>query len=103
MIVSSTKLGYVSLDNIVNLKEGSGPSAIDRLNRQRQVTLLGNVQPGGSQSAVIDQLNAFVNEVSVPTNYTTGLAGSARELRRAGYYLLLAITPSFIFLSVVLV
>ena len=46
MIVSSTKVGWVSLDNLVRIEEGTGPSAIDRLNRQRQVMLLGNVQTG---------------------------------------------------------
>src|SRR6185436_11260583 len=49
MIVSSSKIGWVSLDNLVHIEEGTGPSAIDRLNRQRQVMLLANVKPGGSQ------------------------------------------------------
>ena len=53
MIVSSSKIGWVSLDNLVRIEPGTGPSAIDRLNRQRQVTLLANVKPGGSQAAVI--------------------------------------------------
>ena len=37
---------------------GTGPSSINRINRQRQVTLTGNMLPGGSQAAVIlSQLN----------------------------------------------
>ena len=62
MIVSSTKVGWVSLDNLVRVEEGTGPSAIDRLNRQRQVMLLANVRPGGSQAAVIEQMDQFVKE-----------------------------------------
>jgi HAE1 family hydrophobic/amphiphilic exporter-1 len=102
MIVSSSKIGWVSLDNLVHLEEGSGPSAIDRLNRQRQVTLLANVKPGGSQSAVIASLNAFAKDLNVPSTYSTGLAGRSKELGRAGYYFLLAITLSFIFMYMVL-
>src|SRR5688572_18789565 len=65
MIVSSTKVGWVSLDNLVKIEEGTGPAAIDRLNRQRQVMLLGNVRPGGSQAAVIEQMDKFVKEIKV--------------------------------------
>ncbi|MCA1592729.1 MAG: efflux RND transporter permease subunit, partial [Acidobacteria bacterium] len=102
MSVASTKGGQVSLNSVVHVEEGTGPSAIDRLNRQRQVTILANVKPGGSQSAVIDQMNAFVKELNVDPSYTTGLAGRSKELGRAGYYFMLAITLSFVFMYMVL-
>src|SRR5690349_21205312 len=53
MIVASQKLGWVSLDNLVRVEEGTGPSSIDRYNRQRQVMLTANTKPGGSQAAII--------------------------------------------------
>src|SRR5215211_5059482 len=102
MIVSSTKVGWVSLDNLVKVEEGSGPAAIDRLNRQRQVTLLANVRPGGSQAAVIDQMNLFVRELNVDPSYTTGLAGRSKELGRAGYYFALAFILSFVLMYMIL-
>jgi HAE1 family hydrophobic/amphiphilic exporter-1 len=102
MIVSSTKIGWVSLDNLVRLEEGTGPSAIDRLNRRRQVTLLANVRPGGSQSAVLNQMNQFVKDAHIESTYTTALAGTSRELGRAGYYFMLAFALSFIFMYIVL-
>lgn len=102
MIVSSSKLGWVSLNNVVRLEEGTGPSAIDRLNRQRQVTLLANVKPGGSQAAVIQKMNEFVKEVNLSSEYRTGLAGRSKELGRAGYYFLLAFVLSFVFMYMVL-
>jgi len=102
MIVSSTKVGWVSLDNLVKVEEGTGPAAIDRLNRQRQVTLLANVRPGGSQAAVIQQMDQFVKEVRIDPGYTTGLAGRSKELGRAGYYFALAFILSFVFMYMVL-
>lgn len=102
MIVSSSKIGWVSLDNLVRIEEGTGPSAIDRLNRQRQVMLLGNVKPGGSQAAVIQKMNEFAKEIKIDGNYTTGLAGRSKELGRTGYYFMLAFTLSFVFMYMVL-
>ena len=102
MIVSSSKIGWVSLDNLVRVEEGTGPSAIDRLNRQRQVMLLGNVRPGGSQAAVIQKMNQFAKEMNIDPAYTTGLAGRSKELGRAGYYFMLAFVLSFVFMYMVL-
>ena len=102
MIVSSSKIGWVSLDNLVRIEEGTGPAAIDRLNRQRQVTLLGNIKPGGSQADVIQKMNQFVAELNVDPSYKTGLAGRSKELGRAGYYFLLAFVLSFVFMYMVL-
>jgi HAE1 family hydrophobic/amphiphilic exporter-1 len=102
LFVQSSKVGWTNLSNLVRLEEGTGPSAIDRLNRQRQVTLMANVKPGGSQSAVIDQMNQFVKELNVDPSYTTGLAGRSKELGRAGYYFMLAFTLSFVFMYMIL-
>jgi len=102
MIVSSAKAGWVSLDNLVRVEPGTGPSAIDRLNRQRQVTLMANVKPGGSQAAVIQKMNQFAKEVNIDPSYKTGLAGRSKELGRAGYYFMLAFVLSFVFMYMVL-
>jgi HAE1 family hydrophobic/amphiphilic exporter-1 len=102
MIVSSTKVGWVSLDNLVRVDEGTGPAAIDRLNRKRQVTLLANIKPGGSQAAVIQKMNDFAKEIKIDPSYSTGLAGRSKELGRAGYYFALAFILSFVFMYMVL-
>jgi HAE1 family hydrophobic/amphiphilic exporter-1 len=102
MIVPSVKVGWVTLDNLVRIEEGTGPSAIDRLNRQRQVTLLANVRPGGSQAAVIQRMDQYVKELNVDPAYKTGTAGRSKELGRAGYYFMLAIVLSFVFMYMVL-
>ncbi|MFL6255043.1 MAG: efflux RND transporter permease subunit [Pyrinomonadaceae bacterium] len=102
LFVQSSKTGWTNLSSLVTVEEGAGPSAIDRLNRQRQVTILANVKPGGSQAAVIDQMNQFVKEMNVDPSYSTGLAGRSKELGRAGYYFMLAFLLSFIFMYMIL-
>ncbi|HEY0764273.1 MAG TPA: efflux RND transporter permease subunit [Pyrinomonadaceae bacterium] len=102
MIVSSAKVGWVTLDNLVKVEEGTGPAAIDRLNRQRQVMLLGNIKPGGSQAAVIAKLDQIKQEMNIDPAYSTGLAGRSKELGRAGYYFVLAFVLSFVFMYMVL-
>ncbi|HZB46657.1 MAG TPA: efflux RND transporter permease subunit, partial [Pyrinomonadaceae bacterium] len=102
LFVQSSKTGWTNLSNLVRVEEGTGPSAIERLNRQRQVTLTANVRPGGSQSAVIDQLNAYAAELNIDPSYSTGLAGRSKELGKAGGYFLLAFALSFIFMYMVL-
>ncbi|HEX8070637.1 MAG TPA: efflux RND transporter permease subunit, partial [Pyrinomonadaceae bacterium] len=102
LFATSAKLGWVSLDNVVQVEEGTGPSAIDRLNRQRQVTLTANVKPGGSQAAVIAQLNEFAKTLNIEPGYSTGLAGRSKELGKAGMYFMLAFLLSFVFMYMVL-
>ena len=102
LFVQSSKGGWTNLSNLVRVEEGTGPSAIDRLNRQRQVTVTANVTSGGSQSEVIAQLDQFVKEIGVSPEYTTGLAGRSKELGRAGFYFMFAFVLSFIFMYMVL-
>jgi len=102
MLVSSSTLGWVSLDNLVHIEEGTGPSSIDRYNRQRQVMLTANTKPGGSQAAVISQLNDFAKAEGMDSAYKTFLAGRSKELSRTGQYFLLAIVLSFVFMYIIL-
>jgi hydrophobic/amphiphilic exporter-1 (mainly G- bacteria), HAE1 family len=102
MIVSSSKNGWISLDNLVRIESGTGPSAIDRLNRERQVTLLANVLPGGSQAEVISRMRAFVEQEHMDPGYASATTGRARELGRSAYYFALAFVLSFIFMYMVL-
>ncbi|MGC2238996.1 MAG: efflux RND transporter permease subunit [Pyrinomonadaceae bacterium] len=102
LIVPSTKTGWVTLDRLVKSKEGTGPSSVDRVNRQRQVTLLANTKPGGSAANIQTAINSAVKELNLPAGYTTGYVGQSKEMGKAGFYFLLAIMLSFIFMYIVL-
>ncbi len=102
MIVPSTKLGWVTLDRLVKVKSGTGPSSVERTNRQRQVTLLANTIPGGSAASITAAIDSYVKELKMPAGYTTGYVGQSKEMGKAGFYFLLAIMLSFIFMYIVL-
>jgi HAE1 family hydrophobic/amphiphilic exporter-1 len=102
LIVPSTKTGWVTLDRLVKSKEGTGPSSVDRLNRQRQVTLLANTKPGGSAANIQSAIDKAVKEMNLPVGYRTGYVGQSKEMGKAGFYFLLAIMLSFIFMYIVL-
>ena len=103
LVVPSTKLGVVTLDRLVTTEPGTGPSSIERTNRQRQVTLLANTRPGGSATSITSEIDRIVADI-IPKNsgYTTGYVGQSKELQKSLYYFLLAIVLSFIFMYIVL-
>ncbi len=102
VIVPSTKLGWVTLDRVVTSSAGTGPSSVDRTNRQRQVTLLANTRPGGSAASITAAIDSYVKELNIPAGYRTGYVGQSKEMGKAGFYFLLAFALSFIFMYIVL-
>jgi HAE1 family hydrophobic/amphiphilic exporter-1 len=101
-VPSANKRGSVGLDEVVHMRPGTGPSSVNRIARQRQVTLTCNVLPGGSQAAILAALSKAAKEIGMDPDYHTGLAGASKELGRTGYYFLLAFSLTFIFMYIVL-
>jgi HAE1 family hydrophobic/amphiphilic exporter-1 len=102
MTVPSSKIGSTGLDEVVHIRTGTGPSSVERLGRQRQVMLTGNVLAGGSEAGIIDRMDQFAKEIGMGTDYQVGLAGKSKELGRTGYYFALAFALTFIFMYIVL-
>jgi hydrophobic/amphiphilic exporter-1 (mainly G- bacteria), HAE1 family len=100
--VPSTRLGSVGLDNIVKLEEGTGPTQIDRVSRQRQVLLTANVKSGYTQSGVSAALTKAVAEMKLPPDYLFAASGNIKELNRTLRGFGLAFLLSFIFMYIVL-
>ena len=102
MTVPSSRRTSVGLDEVVEIKTGAGPSSVNRLNRQRQVTITANTLPGESQAAILAQLADAVKELNLEPDYRAGVSGTSKELGRAGYYFMLAFSLTFIFMYIVL-
>ncbi len=101
-VPASSKRGSVGLDEVVHMRTGAGPSSVNRIARQRQVTLTCNVLPGGSQAAILADLSRASAELNMDPGYRTGLSGASKELNRTGYYFILAFSLTFIFMYIVL-
>ncbi|MEW6302986.1 MAG: efflux RND transporter permease subunit [Verrucomicrobiota bacterium] len=92
----------VRLDNVVRIIESQAPSRIDRLDRQRQVSLRGSVAPGYALADRLDALRTAVDEMNLPPGYTTKISGSGRELERTFNEFLWAFLLSVIFMYMIL-
>ncbi|HTQ44087.1 MAG TPA: efflux RND transporter permease subunit [Polyangiaceae bacterium] len=102
LTVPSSRLGFVPLSDVVRLKEGTGPSRVDRLNRERMVTLMANAAPGYSDGAVSNDMKAILDGMHLPLGYTYLPYGQTREMGRVFIAFILSLVLSFIFMYLVL-
>ena len=102
LLVPSTRGGLVRLDNLVNISRDTAPSRIDRLDRQRQVSVRASVAPGFALADRLEALSAEVRQMNLPASYTTAISGRGRELERTFYEFIWAFLLSIIFMYMIL-
>ena len=94
--------GLVRLDNLVKIVRDTSPSRIDRLDRERQVSVRASVAPGYALADRIEALRGAVKEMNLPSAYTTTVSGRARELERTFTEFIWAFILSIIFMYMIL-
>ncbi|MBI3473379.1 MAG: efflux RND transporter permease subunit [Candidatus Solibacter usitatus] len=102
LYVPSAVLGNVPVSSLASLDEGSGPSQIERFNRQRQILLTANLVEGQSLSGVIPVLDQTVKDLGMPPEYSSGLVGRSKEFGRAAKLFAYAFLLSIVFMYMVL-
>ncbi|HKP82686.1 MAG TPA: efflux RND transporter permease subunit, partial [Pyrinomonadaceae bacterium] len=90
------------LDNFVKIVRDTSPSRIDRLDRERQVSVRASVAPGYALADRIEALRGAVREMNLPAAYTTTVSGRARELERTFTEFIWAFILSIIFMYMIL-
>jgi multidrug efflux pump subunit AcrB len=100
--VPSARYGSVPLSDVVEWRSATGPSAINRVSRQRQVVVQANVAPGYGDSDIQLALEKIIADLHLPASYHAAPQGRSRETKRAGQSFLLAFGLSFIFMYLVL-
>lgn len=101
MTVPSQKAGLVKLASVARLKEDRGPTEIERLGRQRIVTVLGNPD-GIPLGEAVNRATRLLNEMNLPPGYGFEVSGQAKTLGETGYYFLIAFMLSILFMYLIL-
>ena len=102
LYVPSSRGGLIRLDNLVKIKRDTSPSRIDRLDRERQVSVRASVAPGFALADRIEALRKTTAEMNLPAAYTTTVSGRARELERTFTEFIWAFILSIIFMYMIL-
>ncbi len=90
----------VELSNVVKMVEGGGPSVINRVDRQRAVTVFANLEKKPMGQAM-GELNAITARV-LPSDFTAAYKGQADVMQESFQYLLFAIMLGVIMAYMVL-
>ncbi len=94
--------GLVRLDNLVRIVRTETASRIDRLDRQRQVSLRASIAPGYALADRLAALREAAAGLNLPPGYTTGIAGRGREFERTSREFVWALFLSLVFMYMIL-
>lgn len=97
-----TPLGTdVSLAEVADLAQGKGPSVIERLDKERAVTISANLT-GRKLSQVIAEINQKLKDIKVPSGYKIRLGGESKEMKESFASLAFALILSFILIYMIM-
>ena len=101
LTIPSPTAGLVKLSSLAKLEEKSGPTEIERLSRQRIVTVLGNPESISLGDAT-DRANKIIEDMKLPAGYSAVLTGQAKTLQETGMFMIIAFALSLVFMYMIL-
>ncbi len=102
LTIPSSSAGLVKLSSVADLSESRGPTEIERLGRERIVTVLGNPKDGVALGDTVAEANRIVEEMNLPPQYSFAVSGQAKTLAETGYYFMVAFVLSIVFMYLIL-
>jgi HAE1 family hydrophobic/amphiphilic exporter-1 len=102
MMVPSTKLGQVRLENVATIQRGAGPATLQRYNREFQVSVYANVAAGYPLDLAAAHTVEAIKEGGLPAGYSYTFTGQVKVLEETTWNLLLAMLLASIFMYMVL-
>jgi HAE1 family hydrophobic/amphiphilic exporter-1 len=101
LMIPSSKVGQVRLDNIASIERGGGPSRIDRYNRRYQASLVAWPEKGLDLGSAIRAVTSVMRK-NIPPGYNLRFTGVAKELDTMTSNLITAFLLACIFMYLVL-
>ena len=101
LTLPSARAGLVKLTSLAKLKDEHGPTEIERLSRERIVTVLGNPE-GVPLGEAVNRAQAMLKEMNLPPQYTAIFSGQAKTMAETGYYFVIAFGLSILFMYLIL-
>ncbi|PYV90790.1 MAG: AcrB/AcrD/AcrF family protein [Acidobacteria bacterium] len=102
LMIPSFRLGQVQLSNIASIERGLGPSEIDRYNRQRQLTVMCNLETWKPLESSMHDITSIIEKTNFVPGYDFQLSGRARRLEETIEAFALAFLLSLAFMYMIL-
>lgn len=102
LMIPAQPAGQIELASVAALSRDTGPVQIERLNRQRNVTILANLKTGKPLGEAMADVNGIVSRMGVPPGYEVMFTGRAKTFEDAQKNFLIAFILSVIFMYMVL-
>ncbi|MCE9637087.1 MAG: efflux RND transporter permease subunit [Planctomycetes bacterium] len=94
--------GTVELSAVADVTAARAPSRIDRLDRQRMVSVRGGVAPGFALSDRLEVVQRTAASLDMGPQYTTQVLGRGREMERTSAEFVWAFVLSVVFMYLIL-
>lgn len=92
----------VALGDLVRFEEGSGPASINRLNRQRVVTIMANAAPGFGDNEIGEAMKAAIGKQALPSGYSVRPAGQTKVMMETAVSVVVGFALAGIFMYLIL-
>ena len=102
LMIPSTKVGQVRLDNIATVQRGLSPGRINRYNRQFQVAVRANLDSDVALGTAADEVRAAIRKVGLPPGYSSRFSGTVKTLDDTNKSLIITFLLACIFMYMVL-
>src|SRR6266496_4337378 len=102
IMIPSSKVGQVRLDNVAGIERGLGPARIERFNRQFQVSVSANNAPDFPLDQAAAAVTSQIRQIGLPAGYGYKMLGSVKILDETTRNLVIAFLLASIFMYMVL-